>query len=142
MAFSNKFQPKSKATADVKKVPRPTLVLKMKETGAERSCVLAFLRETTSKKKADVKYFIGEVAERDDNGNIVKDPTTGWSVGTGTIFMFFPKKDGGQLVMKTEGQTKGDVVAELTFKPNDKGAVYSGKDDEGNAYYLDKPLEK
>ena len=142
MAGFNKFAPKSQAKAPAKEV-RKSLALKMKGPEDEKSTVLCFVRETTSKKNPTMKFFIGEISARDEEGNIIKNEK-GWAEGSGTVaFVFKQKKgDGVQLLFKGEGDGKAELICNMDFKPNDKGSQYVGKDDAGNCYYLDLPLPK
>jgi len=135
-----KFAPKSQAAAPAKE-KRPSLALKIKEVGEEKAQVLCFVRECTSKKNASNKFFVGGVAARDEEGNIIKNEK-GWAEESGVVFFFFPKKEGGQLCMKDVGEDKANPVCDMIRKDNDKGMMYYGKDEAGNQYFLDKPLPK
>jgi hypothetical protein len=140
-----KFQPKTQAPTAVK-AKAPQLVLTLKETPEEKSAVLCFMREVTAKKNPSLKFFIGDVAARDEEGAIIRGEN-GYPESSGVIFFFFKDKKNpnlGVLKMKTPDSVddKAEDVCALEFHADGKfGPYWSGKSDAGELYSLQPPKD-
>jgi hypothetical protein len=139
-----KFQPKTQAPA-VTKPKAAQLVLKIQENPGEKGAVLCFMREVAAKKNPQCKFFIGDVAARDEEGGIIRGEN-GYPESSGVIFFFFKdKKDpnSGILKMKTpDGGEKAEDVCKLELKEGKYGPYWMGKAADGEAYFLENPKEK
>lgn len=134
--FKPKFSaPSAKAAPQSNKkawLDKPWFMLKCKDTEGN-STLMAFLREEEGQFG---KYLAGKELILDEEGKAAKDGE-GKTATTGNRFYF----DLRSMKLKMKVGTETTVLAELKASDKFPGSFY-GKDDEGNAFYVDVPKKK